>query len=101
MSTSPTSHRERERSRTDAQQPATHNAATGAHGQPPGGHPTSELPSNALASALERRIAELSEQLHAMTTERSILADELRLMRAGQKSAAEITATLAMRRISM
>jgi hypothetical protein len=36
-----------------------------------------------------------------MTTERSILADELRLMRAGQKSAAEITATLAMRRISM
>jgi hypothetical protein len=56
---------------------------------------------SARATALERRIAELSEQLHAMTTERSILADELPLMRAGQRSAAEITATLAMRRISM
>jgi hypothetical protein len=88
MPTSPIPHRERERSGSDAQQPAARNAAL-------------ELPSSALARALERRIAELSEQLHAMMTERSILADELRLMRAGQKSAAEITATLAMRRISM
>ena len=88
MPTSPTPQRERVRSAIDAREPTTTHAAT-------------ELPTSALASALERRIAELSEQLHAMTTERSILADELRLMRAGQKSAAEITATLAMRRISM
>ena len=63
--------------------------------------PATSLDPSALTAALERRIAELSERLHAMTTERSILADELRLLRAGQKSAVEITATLATRRISM
>ena len=88
MTTSPTAHGERER-------PAA------AEPQPAATHASPEVHAIALARALERRIAELSEQLHAMTTERSILADELRLMRAGQKSAAEITATLAMRRISM
>jgi hypothetical protein len=88
MPLSPTPHGDLEPCGSDAQLPAAHNAAI-------------EPASSALASALERRISELSEQLHAMTTERSILAGELRLMRAGQKSAAEITATLAMRRISM
>jgi hypothetical protein len=63
--------------------------------------PAIPLDPSALTAALERRIAELSERLHAMTTERSILADELRLLRAGQKSAAEITATLAACRLSM
>jgi hypothetical protein len=63
--------------------------------------PAIELDPSALTVALERRIAELSERLHALTTERSILADELRLLRAGQKSAVGIKATLAMRRISM
>jgi hypothetical protein len=63
--------------------------------------PAISLDPSALTAALERRIAELSEHLHAMTTERSILADELRLLRAGQKPAVEIMATLATRRISM
>ena len=88
MPISPTPHMEHRRPGTDELRPAGENAAT-------------ELDPSVLAISIERRIAELSEQLHAMTTERSILADELRLMRAGQKSAAEITATLAMRRISM
>jgi hypothetical protein len=63
--------------------------------------PAIQLDPSALTAALERRIAELSERLHAMTTERSILADELRFLRAGQKPAVEITATLATRGISM
>lgn len=54
-----------------------------------------------LIATLEHRVAELSARLHAMMTERSILGDELRLLRAGQKSAVEVTAALAARQISI
>jgi hypothetical protein len=54
-----------------------------------------------LKEALERRAAELSDLLHALTTERAILSGELRLLRAGQKSAVEIRAALIARHISI
>ena len=88
MPTAPSHHIEREHAETGTRRPAAP-------------IPAIQLDPSALTAALERRLAELSEGLHAMTTERSILADELRLLRAGQKSAVEITATLATRGISM
>lgn len=88
MSTTPTTrHTEQDRPETER--------------RPAGRNEEIDLDPSALATALERRITELSERLHAMTTERSILADALRRLRAGQKSPVEIMATLAMRRISM
>lgn len=63
--------------------------------------PAIGLDPGALIATLEHRVAELSTRLHAMTTERALLGDELRLLRAGQKSAVEVTAALAARRMSI
>ena len=50
---------------------------------------------------LEHRVAELSDLLHALTTERAILEGELRLLRAGHKSSLEVKASLLTREISV
>ena len=50
---------------------------------------------------LERRVVELSDLLHTLTTERAILQSELRLLRAGHKSPREVKAALATREISV
>ena len=50
---------------------------------------------------LERRVVELSDLLHTLTTERAILQSELRLLRAGHKSPLEVKAALATREISV
>jgi hypothetical protein len=55
----------------------------------------------AFKETLERRVAELSDLLHTQTTERAILQSELRLLRAGYKSALEVKAALMAREISM
>jgi hypothetical protein len=55
----------------------------------------------AFGESLARRVAELSDLLHSLTTERSILEGELRLLRAGHKSALEVKAVLMTRGISM
>ena len=50
---------------------------------------------------LERRVAELSDLLHTLTTERAILQSELRLLRAGHKSSLEVKAALTARDIAV
>ena len=50
---------------------------------------------------LEHRVAELSDLLHALTTERAILVGELRLLRAGHKSSLEVKAALLSWEISV
>jgi hypothetical protein len=50
---------------------------------------------------LERRVADLSDLLHTLTTELAILQDELRLLRAGHKSSLEVKAALMTREISV
>ena len=52
-------------------------------------------------TAIERRVVELSRVLHALTTERTILEGELRLLRAEQKSTLEVKATLMKWQISL
>lgn len=53
-----------------------------------------------LKSALEGRVVELSDLLHRLTTEKAILQEELRLLRAG-KSAVEVKAALAARGVAL
>ena len=53
----------------------------------------------AFKETLERRVAELSDLLHTLTTELAILQSELRLLRAGHKSALEVKAVLMTREI--
>ena len=55
----------------------------------------------AFKETLERRVAELSDLLHALTTERAILQSELRLLRAGHKSSLEVKAALIRQSISV
>jgi hypothetical protein len=55
----------------------------------------------AFKETLERRVAELSDLLHTLTTERAILQSELRLLRAGHKSLVEVKAALTAREISV
>lgn len=62
--------------------------------------PVADPDAAALIAARERHVAELSARPHAMTAGRSIVGDELHPLRAGQKSAVEIAATLAARRIA-
>jgi len=50
---------------------------------------------------LEHRVAELSDLLHVLTTERALLEGELRLLRAGQKSSLEVKAALLTWEISV
>ena len=56
---------------------------------------------NAFKETLERRVADLSDLLHTLTTERAILQSELRLLRAGHKTSVEVKAALAAREISV
>jgi hypothetical protein len=55
----------------------------------------------AFKETLERRLAELSDLLHTLTTERAILQSELRLLRAGHKSSLEVKAALIARKVSV
>lgn len=55
----------------------------------------------AFTDTLARRVAELSDLLHSLTTERAILEGELRLLRAGHKSTLEVKAVLMTRDISI
>ena len=55
----------------------------------------------AFKETLERRVAELSDLLHTLTTERAILQSELRLLRAGHKSSLEVKAALIRQHISV
>ena len=55
----------------------------------------------AFVETLARRVAELSDLLHSLTTERAILEGELRLLRAGYKSSLEVKAVLMARDISI
>jgi hypothetical protein len=55
----------------------------------------------AFKETLERRVAELSDLLHTLTTERAILQSELRFLRAGHKSSLEVKAALMAREISV
>ena len=65
----------------------------------------------AFKATLERRVAELSDLIarpgplpghfDTLATERAILAEELRLLRAGQKSALEVKVALVTREISV
>ena len=48
----------------------------------------------AFKETLESRVAELSDLLHTLTTELTILQSELRLLRAGHKSSLEVKAAL-------
>jgi hypothetical protein len=50
---------------------------------------------------LERRVHELSDLLHTLTTEKAILQGELRLLRAGHKSSLEVKGALVARNISV
>jgi hypothetical protein len=50
---------------------------------------------------LEHRVAELSDLLRALTTERTILESELRLLRAGHKSSLEVKHALLTWEISV
>jgi hypothetical protein len=59
------------------------------------------LSPTAFKETLERRVAELSDLLHTLTTERAILQSELRLLRAGHKSSLEVRAALTTRKISV
>jgi hypothetical protein len=52
-----------------------------------------------LKETLERRVAELSDLLDALTTELAILRRELQLLRAGHKSSLEVKAALITREI--
>ena len=53
----------------------------------------------AFKETLERRVVELSDLLHTLTTELAILQSELRLLRAGHKSSLEVKAVLMTREI--
>ena len=55
----------------------------------------------AFRETLERRVLELSDLLHALTTERAILQAELRLLRGGHKSALEVKGALMRRDIAV
>jgi hypothetical protein len=55
----------------------------------------------AFKETLERRVVELSDLLHVLTTELAILQTELRLLRAGHKSSLEVKAALITRDISV
>jgi hypothetical protein len=55
----------------------------------------------AFQETLERRVDELSDRLHTLTTELAILQRELRLLRAGHKSSLEVKAVLMAREISV
>jgi hypothetical protein len=55
----------------------------------------------AFKETLECRVAELSDLLHTLTTERAILQSELRLLRAGHKSSLEVKAALMTREMSV
>jgi hypothetical protein len=55
----------------------------------------------AFEETLERRVAELSDLLHTLTTERAILQSELRLLRAGHKSSLEVKAALIRQNMSV
>lgn len=50
---------------------------------------------------LECRVAELSDLLHVLTTERAVLEHELRLLRGGYKSSLEVKAALLTQGISV
>ena len=56
---------------------------------------------SAFKETLERRVVELSDLLHTLTTELAILQSELRLLRAGHKSSLEVKAALITRDISV
>jgi len=53
----------------------------------------------AFRETLERRVADLSDRLHTLTTELAVLQSELRLLRAGHKSSLEVKAALMTREI--
>jgi hypothetical protein len=53
----------------------------------------------ALKETLERWVADLSDRLHALTTELAILQSELRFLRDGYKSSLEVKAALMTREI--
>ncbi len=53
----------------------------------------------AFKETLERRVTELSDLLHTVTTELAILQSELRLLRAGHKSSLEVKVVLMTREI--
>ena len=55
----------------------------------------------AFTETLAHRVAELSDLLHSLTTERAILQGELRLLRAGHKSTSEVEAVLMRKGISI
>jgi hypothetical protein len=54
-----------------------------------------------LKDALEARLAELSDLLHRLTTEKAILREELQFLRAGSKSAMEVKAALVARGVGL
>lgn len=56
---------------------------------------------SAFKETLERRVEELSDRVHTLTTELAILQRELRLLRAGHKSSLEVKAVLMAREISV
>ena len=53
-----------------------------------------------LKTALEARVVEVSDRLHRLMAEKTILQDELRFLRVG-KSAAEVRAALIARGIEL
>jgi poly(3-hydroxyalkanoate) synthetase len=55
----------------------------------------------AFKETLERRVEELSDRVHTLTTELAVLQRELRLLRAGHKSSLEVKAVLMAREISV
>ena len=56
---------------------------------------------NPTKETLGRRVAELSDLLHTLTTELAILQTELRLLRAGHKSSLEVKVALMTREMSV
>lgn len=55
----------------------------------------------AFQETLERRVDELEDRVHTLTTELAILQRELRLLRAGHKSSLEVKAVLMAKEISV
>jgi hypothetical protein len=55
----------------------------------------------AFRETLERRVDELEDRVHTLTTELTILQRELRLLRAGHKSSLEVKAVLMAQEISV
>ncbi len=63
--------------------------------------PVIALNPSAIKETLERRAAELSDLLDALTTDLTIWQSELRLLRAGHKSSPEVKPALMTREISL